>query len=516
LGLPCDRGVLDGDLGYGFREFFAHGGGEGGAAVGFAVDEPDVAAAAAGAGEPVEQFAVVGVTGEGVEDFDGGADVVGFAEDIDFAVTAAEFPAEGMFGAVADEEDGGGGVGDVVLEVVEDAAGFAHARGGDDDEGAFEAIEPFGIPGLADHGEAIEAEGVAFLEEFFVDVGVEAFRVEAEDFGGADGEGAVDVDGHVRNAVFAEEFVQHDEELLGAFDREGRDDDLPVFLEGLVEDAAEGLAGIGIWFVFAAAVGAFHDDGVDVFRVFRVAQDVIGAAADVAREEEAAFEAGGEFVEVENDLGGAEDVAGVDESDGDSVGDHHGAVVIEGDELPEAFFGVDFCVERVEGWEALAFAFPVGVGEVGFLDAGGIREHDLAEVAGGRGGEDIAAVAPAGEVGQVARVVDVGVAEDDGVELGGFEGEVLVDVVGFFAVALVESAVEEDAFAVDFDEVAGSGGGAGGAVEGDVHAGGGCPWVAVTGGMTNVAVKERRCKEVAMPRISGTCGDARGCGMVAG
>lgn len=471
MGLPCDRGVLDGDLGYGFREFFAHGGGEGGAAVGFAVDEPDAAAAAARAGEPVEQFAVVGVAGEGVEDFDGGAHAVGFAEDIDFAVTAAEFPSKGMFGAVAHEEDGGRGVGDVVLEVVEDAAGFAHARGGDDDEGACESVESFGILGLADHGEVIEAEGVAFLEEFLVDVGVEAFRVEAEDFGGIDGEGTVDVDRDVRNAVLGKEFVQDDEELLGAFDREGRDDDLAVFLEGIVEDAAERFPGVDVLFVFAPAVSAFHDDGVDVFGIFRVAQDVIGAAADVAREEKAALESCGELVEVENDLSGAEDVAGVDESDRDSVRDHHGAVVIEGDELPEAFFGIDFRVERVEGREALAFAFPVGVGEVGFLDAGGIREHDLAEVAGGRGGVDISAVAPAGEVGEIARVVDVGVAEDDGVELGGFEGEVFVDVVGFFAVALVESAVQQDAFAVDFDEVAGSGGGAGGTVEGDVHAG---------------------------------------------
>jgi hypothetical protein len=64
--------------------------------------------------------------------------------------------------------------------------------------------------------------------------------------------------------------------------------------------------------------------------------------------------------------------------------------------------------------------------------------------------------------------------------------------------------------------VAGSGGGAGGTVEGDVHAGGGCPWVAVTGRVSNMAEKERRCKEVAMPRIFGTCGNARGCGRMGG
>ena len=52
-----------------------------------------------------------------------------------------DFSAEGVFGLEAGEEDGVFGVGDVVLEVVEDAAGFAHAAGGDDEERVVAGVE---------------------------------------------------------------------------------------------------------------------------------------------------------------------------------------------------------------------------------------------------------------------------------------------------------------------------------------------------------------------------------------
>ena len=442
---------------------------EGEGAEGLAVDEVDLFFGAGDAVEVFHELAVVGVAGEAVEDFDAGADGDEVTEDGDFGVPFAELPAEGVFRTVADEEDGGARVGEVVLEMVDDAAALTHAGGGDDDEGAVLAIELLTLDGGADELEAFEAEGVAFVEEEVVDGVVEAFRVEAEDLGGGDGEGAVDKDGDAGEAGGLDEVVDDVEELLGALDGEGGDEDFAAVFEGVGEDAAEVLAGVGVHFMFAPAVGAFHDDGVDVRGVVRIAQEVVVAAADIAGEEETFFLAGGAVVEVEDDLGGAEDVAGIDEGDLDAIANEHGAVVVEGDELPEGLFGIDGGVER--GVEGLAFAgaFFVGVFDVGGLDPGGVGQHNLAEVAGGGGGVDVSAVALAGEVGEIPAVVDVGVGEDHGGEVGRVEGEMFVAVVGFLAVPLVKPAVEQDALAIDLDEVLGAGGGAGGAVEGDFH-----------------------------------------------
>ena len=54
---------------------------------------------------------------------------------------------------------------------------------------------------------------------------------------------------------------------------------------------------------------------------------------------------------------------------------------------------------------------------------------------------------------QVAAVVDVGVAEDDRVDLVRVEREVAVALPGFFAAALVQPAVEQDLVVADFEQV---------------------------------------------------------------
>ncbi len=105
------------------------------------------------------------------------------------------------------------------------------------------------------------------------------------------------------------------------------------------------------------------------------------------------------------------------------------------------------------------------------MDVGGVGEHDAAEVAGGGGGVDVAVEAVVAELGEVAAVVDVGVGEDDAVDLLGVEGEGTIALHGLGAAALEEAAVEEDALAVDFEEVLRTGGGAGGAAEFDFHQG---------------------------------------------
>ena len=51
----------------------------------------------------------------------------------------------------------------------------------------------------------------------------------------------------------------------------------------------------------------------------------------------------------------------------------------------------------------------------------------------------------------------------------GSKGEVAVDLVGVLARALVEAAVQQDALAVDFEQMLRAGGGAGGTAEFEFH-----------------------------------------------
>ena len=70
-----------------------------------------------------------------------GLHVEGVTENADVLGPIADFPAECAFGAIADEEDGGSVIFNVVSQVVEDAACLAHAGGRDDDGFAFDVVE---------------------------------------------------------------------------------------------------------------------------------------------------------------------------------------------------------------------------------------------------------------------------------------------------------------------------------------------------------------------------------------
>jgi hypothetical protein len=79
------------------------------------------------------------------------------------------------------------------------------------------------------------------------------------------------------------------------------------------------------------------------------------------------------------------------------------------------------------------------------LDLGGVGEHHGAEVPGGRGGVDRAVEAVAHQQGQAAGVVDVGVAQDHGVEPPRVERQGAVELARLLARALEQAGVQGDA-----------------------------------------------------------------------
>src|SRR5690606_13901406 len=104
------------------------------------------------------------------------------------------------------------------------------------------------------------------------------------------------------------------------------------------------------------------------------------------------------------------------------------------------------------------------------LDVRAVGENDGAQVTGGEGGIDVALEALLAEVRKVAAVVDVGVGKDDDVDFLRVEmGEAAVHLVALLAAALEQAAIEQDAGAVDFEQVLGTGGGARGTAEFHSH-----------------------------------------------
>ena len=303
---------------------------------------------------------------------------------------------------------------------------------------------------------------VAF-EEHLGGFVVVAFFVFCVNACGPGGEGAVHVDGDVRHGVAFVDFAEEVDEVLGAADAEGGDDETGAFGVDVFDDFFEFGLDVGFGRVEAVAVGGFGDEPVDVMDHGGVAEDGHVVAAHVAGEKEAFFL----FEEVYGDEGGTEDVAGVMKGGDDSGEEFYFAFVRGWGEACHDWVNVVRGVEWLEQVFALLGAFFVDVFDVFYLDVGRVAEHDVAEVNGGWGGEDVAAEAVFHECGDVAAVVYVRVREEEFVDGGGVEGEVAVAFECFFAVALHEAAVEEDSGVVDFEEVHGAGGSLRGAVEGE-------------------------------------------------
>jgi hypothetical protein len=104
------------------------------------------------------------------------------------------------------------------------------------------------------------------------------------------------------------------------------------------------------------------------------------------------------------------------------------------------------------------------------LDVRRVGEHDGGQIARGRRTPDSLVVAFAREQRQPARVIHVGVTQDDGADLVHRQRESQVLGLRLPAPPLEETTVEEDGLAVGSDDVAGPGDLAGGAGEFYFHA----------------------------------------------
>jgi hypothetical protein len=86
------------------------------------------------------------------------------------------------------------------------------------------------------------------------------------------------------------------------------------------------------------------------------------------------------------------------------------------------------------------------------LNFGGVLQHYGGEVARGEGAVNIAEVTLAAKVRQIPAMVDMRMAEHNGVELARVEREVTVPLDGLAPFALEQAALEQEPLPIEFEQ----------------------------------------------------------------
>ena len=410
------------------------------------MDDEDLFDVAGEFAHVVLEFVLIGVAGEGIHCGDTGADIVGFAEDVHRVFARADLGAQGMLGAVADEEHESAGFADVILQVMPHTASLTHAGGADDDGRFLEFIQLHGLGHLTDVSEVLHAEGVGLFPEEIIGLLVEAFRVETVDLRGVHAERAVHKDGDARQLAFFRELVQGEDDVLGTAYGEGGDDDLALLLDGVFDEFQDFVIAARFGHVTAIAVGAFDLEEVHVFHRFGITQDIVIPSANIAGEEVAELLA--VLTDIKDHLGGAQNVTGILEGERDPIGDKHGAVVTEGHELVRGHLRILDGVEGFDGFQTFLDAVLGDELRVCLLDLGGVGKHHTGQIAGGKGAVDVPPETLFAEVGEVTAVIDVRVAQDGAIDLRGIKLKAAVAAGHLFAMTLEEAAFQQDSLTV--------------------------------------------------------------------
>ncbi len=289
------------------------------------------------------------------------------------------------------------------------------------------------------------------------DVRFEQFRIAPEDFGGGDRHRRIKKDLHCRiEAVLFDALVQKEQDLLGALQRERRDDDVAATRECLFDGQIKLIDRRLQRSVLPIAVGRFHHHDICRRRRNGIAQQRPPGVAEVARKQDASTL----LVSLDEDAGRTKNVAGIEEGRAKARFELHRRAVIRGAaEMVEAVERIDHGVERLRSF-GLVTVSPCDartVARLFFLKMGGIEQDQANEFTRRRGGDDLAAESALHQQRQPAAVIEMGVGQQEEVHLGRIETERLGVLFVEFAAALEHPAIDEDAAPRRLDHVAGAG-----------------------------------------------------------
>ena len=249
------------------------------------------------------------------------------------------------------------------------------------------------------------------------------------------------------------------ENLLGALQREGRDDHVAAALESVSSMAhVEFLDGGCDRLVQAVPVGGLHDHGINPGWRSRVAQYRAAAAAEVTGEQHVAGNC--RLRRVQKNARRAEDVAGVDRRWRGCRGQCRAACHTRPLRPKKSSVLSASSVAYSGAFAPLLCVPPRAAGTPpGFLllQMCRVEHHQPRELARRARGDDLAAEAALHEQRDAARSGPGGRGSAARVDVGGVEAERLGVLLLDLAAALVQAAVDQHALARAFDQMTGSG-----------------------------------------------------------
>ena len=421
-----------------------------------AVDHEDLPGPGGEVVDPPKQSIPVGVGGKAVEIDDAGLDRNILAKEAHRFDPVQQAAAQGALGLVAHEHHRGLLAPEVVLEVVADASGVAHAGGRNDDLGRGVQVEGLGfLAGLGDvqTGEPEEVAVPQLGNGLLVQI---APQVSGKDFGSGAGQRRVHIDLEIGDG-FYHTFLLHlpdeVEELLGASHRKGGDDHVAALAEGLVDDLGQSFGVVAVLvLVEPVAVGALGEDIVGLVNVLGVPDDGLVLVADVARKDD--FTGFALFSQPHLGAGRTQQVAGVGKAHLHPGHRLYELAIFAGFQMGEGFFRVSHGIEGLHRGTVGPFALLILPLGVALLNVGRVAEHDGKNLAGQPGTADGTGIALLVEQGNASGVVDVGMGHHDGVDTARKEGKLGVILL---VPSLLETAVHQDPFPVAFHAVTAAG-----------------------------------------------------------
>ncbi len=169
---------------------------------------------------PANQLGTVGVTRIIVDTANARGDFDFLTLDADSLRTVIKKPPQRAARLEAGQQDCCFPIPKPTLEMVADPAGIAHAARGNDD---VESRKLFDRLAFADSLGETQMRRLKNRRD--IDIGAEFRRVLAENLGGANGQGRIEKDRRVLNLALLHEIDEIDDQLLGALDREGWDEE---------------------------------------------------------------------------------------------------------------------------------------------------------------------------------------------------------------------------------------------------------------------------------------------------
>lgn len=252
--------------------------------------------------------------------------------------------------------------------------------------------------------------------------------------------------------------VQQVKKLLGALYRKGGNVNAAAQVQGLPDHPAEGFVITGGGLMETAAVGALHQQNVHIRNGHGITQEFIIPPAHVSGKQEALLPPVFPVLNIQAHLRGAQNMARIIKRERHARNDGDGAFIPDIHELAHAPFRILFGISGINLrlLNAPALVHLINERAIVLLDAGGVRQHELAEIPGCKRTVNIPLKPLLHQIGKIAGMVYVRVGKNRRVHLRRRKiGKILVDVPGFLTPPLVHAAIQKNPAPVHLQQMLG-------------------------------------------------------------